>query len=207
MINNIEWIFFDIGSTLIDESKAYEHRIKDAILGSQITYDRFYNTMIRFYKQNKKGDLEAIKLYNLKLPAWHSEDEILYPRTIDCLKLLNQKYKIGIIANQPFGTKSRLKTFGILQYIDLIISSAEEGVAKPDLKIFEMALKRSGCKAENTIMIGDRLDNDIKPAKSIGMKTIWIKQGFSKFYTIKTEKEVPDYIVNDLNELYDLLGK
>ena len=89
----------------------------------------------------------------------------------------------------------------------LIISSAEEGVAKPDLKIFEIALKRSGCKAENTIMIGDRLDNDIKPAKSIGMKTIWIKQGFSKFYTIKTEKEVPDYIVNDLNELYDLLGK
>lgn len=38
MINNIEWIFFDIGSTLIYESKAYEYRIKDAILGSPITY-------------------------------------------------------------------------------------------------------------------------------------------------------------------------
>lgn len=34
------------------------------------------------------------------------------------------------------------------------------------------------CKPENAVMIGDRIDNDIVPAKQLGMKTIWIKQGF-----------------------------
>ena len=38
MFNNIKWIFFDIGSTLIDESKAYEHRIKDTVNGTNISY-------------------------------------------------------------------------------------------------------------------------------------------------------------------------
>ena len=35
----------------------------------------------------------------------------------------------------------------------------------------------AGCQAENAVMIGDRLDNDIAPAKKLGMKTVWIRQG------------------------------
>ena len=58
----------------------------------------------------------------------------------------------------------------------IVIASAEEGVSKPDRRIFEIALERSGCKPENAVMIGDRIDNDIVPAKQLGMKTIWIKQ-------------------------------
>jgi HAD superfamily hydrolase (TIGR01549 family) len=64
---------------------------------------------------------------------------------------------------------------GILQYIDLVIASAEEGVAKPYRRIFEIALNRANCIPEQSVMIGDRIDNDIIPAKAIGMKTIWIK--------------------------------
>ena len=51
----------------------------------------------------------------------------------------------------------------------------------PDRRIFEIALERSGCKPENAVMIGDRIDNDIVPAKQLGMKTIWIKTGIWKF--------------------------
>lgn len=204
MLNNIKWIFFDVGSTLVDESKAFRHRIDDAIAGTSITYDQFYDTMINYYKQNKKGDLETIKQYALNKTAWHKEDEMLYPDTINCLKLLNQKYKIGIIANQSFGTESRLKTFGIWEYIDLVIASAEEGVSKPDLRIFELALDRANCHAENAAMVGDRLDNDIAPANSLGMKTIWIKQGFAKFSTPVTELETPNYTANNLNDVCNI---
>lgn len=44
-MNNIQWLFFYIGSTLVDESAAYEHRIKDTVRNSSISYERFYNTM------------------------------------------------------------------------------------------------------------------------------------------------------------------
>ena len=49
-------IFFDVGSTLVDESKAYQHRIEYAIAGADITYQQFYNTMRNYYQQNQKGD-------------------------------------------------------------------------------------------------------------------------------------------------------
>lgn len=61
-----------------------------------------------------------------------------------------------------------MRNHGILKYIDLVVASAEEGVAKPDLRIFEIALKRSGCPAEYAVMAGDRIDNDIVPAKKMG---------------------------------------
>lgn len=86
--------------------------------------------------------------------------------------------QLGVIANQSLGTSERLENLGVRKYLDLIIASAEEGVSKPDRHIFEIALERSSCKPENAVMIGDRIDNDIVPAKQLGMKTIWVKQGF-----------------------------
>ncbi len=50
--------------------------------------------------------------------------------------------------NQSLGAEKRLKEFGILQYIDLVIASAEEGAAKPDKRIFEIALNRAACKPQ-----------------------------------------------------------
>lgn len=154
---------------------------------------------------NKKGDLETAKQLGVPLPKWHTEDEILYPDAAQCLKTLSRKYKIGIIANQELGTKERLQQQGILQYIDLVIASAEEGVAKPDEKIFKIALQRAACKSDNAIMIGDRIDNDIIPAKKLGFHTIWIKQGFGQYWNITKEEETPDYTVCSLSELCDIL--
>lgn len=123
----------------------------------------------------------------------------------ECLKRLRARYKIGIIANQSMGTKSRLKAFGVLEYIDLVIASAEEGVAKPDMRIFQRALDRAGCIPQNAVMIGDRLDNDIAPANAIGMKTVWIKQSFGRYSTPQNEKEKANDIVNNLNDVCRLL--
>ena len=145
MKKNISWLFFDVGSTLIDEQFAYKHRLQDIAEAANTTYNKVYDTAMEFYRQNKKGDLETAKQFGFPLPKWHTEDEILYPDAASCLKTLSRKYKIGIIANQELGTKERLQQQGILQYIDLVIASAEEGIAKPDEKIFKIALKRAAC--------------------------------------------------------------
>ena len=205
MFDNIQWLFFDVGSTIIDEHLAYEHRMREIADLAKITYYNVYEMAMEFYKQNKKGDLETAKLLGVELTKWHNEDEILYEDASQCLEILSSRYKIGIIANQLLGTKERLEQHGILQYIDLIIASAEEGVAKPDKKIFEIALERSKCKPMEAIMIGDRIDNDIIPAKLLGMHTIWIKQGFGQYWEIKSEAEKADYTVYNLMELCDIL--
>ena len=204
-MDNIKWIFFDIGSTLVDESKCYEKRYAETIENTNITYEEFENKVIEFAKQNLKGDHEAVKYYNLTLPKWHKELEILYPEAKAVLMVLKEKnFKLGIIANQSLGSEERLRNWDVLEYFDVVIASAEEGVAKPDLKIFEIALERAKCKSQNAVMVGDRLDNDILPANKIGMKTIWIKQGFGKYSTPQNEYEKADFVVSNLSEILDV---
>lgn len=195
---NIKWIFFDIGSTLVDESKAYEHRLKDAIAETDISYEQAYNKVVEIAKQN---NAEPIKALGLPLTPWHSEYEIINPKAEDCLKLLHKKYKIGIIANQPPGTAERLKKYGIYEYIDLVISSAEENIAKPDLKIFKLALDRAKCSPQNAVMVGDRIDNDIVPAKALGMRTVWVRQGFGGLSTPQNEAETADLTIQNISEI------
>lgn len=202
IMENIKWLFFDMGSTLIDESKAQEHRIREVIAGTDITYEQFMEKKIYFAKQNKPADLETIKYYGLTKTPWHKEDEFLYPDAEICLRKLHKSFKIGIIANQSLGSEERLKKYGLLETIDLVVASAEEGVAKPDVRIFELALERAGCSADEAVMIVDRLDNDIVPANKIGMHTIWIKQGNWRFASPVLDLEKPEMEFDNLTELY-----
>ena len=59
-MEHIEWVFFDVGSTLVDESLAYENRMRIIAQRAGVTYEYVYETAIKYYKQNKKGDLELI---------------------------------------------------------------------------------------------------------------------------------------------------
>ena len=205
ILANIKWIFFDIGSTLVDESVAYQNRIERTIAGTNVTYDDFYNKMVEISKYNQSGYNKALEAYGLKMAPWNSDDEFVYPETENCLSELSKHYKIGIIANQNLGSEERLEKFGLLKYIDLVIASAEEGVAKPDLRIFQIALDRANCKPEEAVMVGDRIDNDIIPANKIGMTTVWIKHGFGGYAELKEIEEHPDYTINNLNDLLNLL--
>ena len=200
-----QWLFFDVGSTLVNENKAYEARIKTAIAGKDISYQEFYDKMLSYFRKNKKGDLEALSFYGLERPAWRTDLETLYPQTKEILEQLGPEYKLGIIANQLPGLEERLKDFGILDYFSAIFSSAEFGLAKPDPAIFRLALQKTNCLPHQAIMIGDRLDNDIVPAKRIGMKTIWIKQGFSRLAQVKNLEERADWTVKKLTDVLPIL--
>ena len=204
MDSHIEWLFFDIGSTLVDEQVAYERRIYDMIRDTDIPYPVFLQKMIDYFSENKKGDIEAARELHLNVPAWHSEAERPYPDARACLETLAKTYRIGIIANQPPGSEARLAQFGLLPFIEVIAASAEEGVAKPDYRIFQAALRKAKTQPHKAMMIGDRLDNDIRPAKALGMGTVWIKQGFSAYASVRSDAEQPDYTVGSLTELMNI---
>ena len=200
-----DWLFFDVGSTLVDETRAYEHRIRDAIEGTDVTFEQFSEKREYFARQNLRGDLEAINFFGLKTTPWHHEDEVLYPDTVRVLEYLHDKgYNIGVIANQSPGTEERLRGWGLMKYISVVAASAELGVSKPDKRIFRYALETAGCSAGNAFMIGDRLDNDIYPAMEMGMKTVWVRQGFSVYQQLDETKAPPDHIIDSLSEMMDI---
>ena len=54
------------------------------------------------------------------------------------------------------------------------------------------------------VMVGDRLDNDIRPAKNLGMKTVWIRKGLSMYQNKDLGKNVADWIIDNLSDLLDI---
>ena len=202
---NIKWIFFDIGSTLVDETEAYDHRVIDMIKETNITFSDFDSKRIELAKEGFDGNSEAIKFFNLKKTPWHSEDEKPFDDALEILELLKIRgYNLGVIANQVMGTSQRLEAWGMLKYFDVVASSAELGVAKPNKLIFEKAFELVGCQPENAVMVGDRLDNDIIPAKSLGMKTVWIRKGLSLQQNIDFGINVADWIIENLSDLSNI---
>jgi len=201
----IKWIFFDVGSTLVDETKAYDHRALDAIAGTNITFQEFDEMRIDLARQGLDGNSAAIKHFGLTKTPWHSEDELPYTDAESTLAHLFQRgYKLGIIANQKLGTSERLESWKLRQYFDIIVASAEIGYAKPDLRIFEKALELAGCTAQECVMVGDRLDNDMHPAKAVGMTTVWIKNGLAKYQNAKLGMGIADYSIERLSDLLSI---
>lgn len=205
-MNAIRWVFFDIGSTLVDEEEAYNHRIRDMIQGTSVTYEEFSEKRIQYAKEGYNGDQKAIEYFGLKKTPWHSEDEVPFDDCAETLQALcDRGYQLGIIANQKPGAKDRLDTWGLGQYFSVIASSAELGVSKPYSEIFLQALAMADCRPENAVMVGDRLDNDIHPAKELGMKTIRIRKGLAIYMKPSCEAEIPDYTVDSLSEIIRIL--
>lgn len=200
----MKWLFFDLGSTLVDESDVCESRCRFAAEQAGIDLREF---MDRVYEEARKSATpikSAAQTYGVELPKWDNSLEKLYDAADHVLSKLHGKYKLGIIANQALGTQERIDHWGIGKYFDVVVASAEAGFAKPDLQIFTMALEEANCEPTDAIMIGDRLDNDIIPAKKLGMKTIWVRQANAVYQSIEDESQRPDAIVDSIEELIEV---
>lgn len=201
-----KWIFFDVGSTLVDETEAYDHRVRDMIAGTDISFSAFDRKRIELAKQGFDGNSEAIRQFGLKKTPWHSEDEQPFEDASETLKALKERrYHLGIIANQVAGITQRLEAWGLLQYFDVVGASAELGVAKPDQLIFEKTLELAGCQPQDSVMVGDRLDNDIRPAKALGMRTVWIRKGLSVYQPVDLGKNIADWVIDHLSDFKKII--
>lgn len=199
------WLFFDMGSTIMNETPAMEKRIRDSITGTHITFGEFAEKMAEFRAMNQREDLAAFAYFGIKPTPWPRDTEVPYPDAKTVLDTLKKRgYRMGIIASQPLGSAQRLARFGLRDFFEVICASAEEGVDKPDPELFRRALVRAGCAPHDAVMIGDRTDNDVAPAKSLGMQTVLIRQGYGGHDVIHHEGEIPDATVDHLTELLEI---
>lgn len=202
----IKWLFFDLGSTLIDESDCEAYRFSDLLKQSNLLSEEALTEKYSYYIGKGQSPYKKIvKEFNMNSTKWPLHLEKLYPEVPYVLEQLVNKYHLGIIANQSLGTEDRLIQYGIRKYFDVVISSSEVGCAKPDLEIFKIALSSAGCLPSEALMIGDRLDNDIEPAGSLKMHTLWVKQGLFAEANLESIKNKPEMIVNSISEILNYL--
>ena len=201
------WLFFDMGSTIMDETPAMEKRIRDSLVGTDISYETFTAKMAEFREMGLREDHAAFAHFGIPMAPWPKGTEIPYPDAHTVLTTLRDRgYRLGIIANQPLGSEARLAGFGLRDCFEVICASDEEGVAKPDPEIFRRAITRAGCNPAESVMIGDRTDNDIAPAKALGMQTVLIRQGYGGYSVVHHAGEEPDHVVDSLGELLEIFG-
>ena len=217
-LRGITWLFFDMGGTLNDETeqeKAMVAAARDALVaeGIHVSCDDIYRLMIdasiayqtphrEAFRQltNSQEQFERVRVaspYPAKLAH-------LYAGVPEMLAALSGKYRLGVIANQGAGMEQWLTHLGIHQYFSVFAGSRDVGLAKPDQAIFRWALDAAGCAPSEAVMIGDRLDNDIYPAKSLGLSTVWVKQGIAAYQTPKSVDYMPDYTIERITELAKL---
>ena len=202
MLYHIRWIFFDLGSTLIDETAADRRRIREMIEGTEVTEEMFCEKRLEMIRQGLSGDSAMIAFFGLTKTPWHSEDEKPYPDAEPTLAALRQRgFRLGVIANQNPGTEKRLTDWGLRPYFDMVAASSELGVAKPDPEIFRWALKQADCSPQNAVMVGDRMDNDIAPANRLGMHTVRLLRGLGAFHEPQSPDEQPEHTIYELAEL------
>lgn len=201
----LKWIFFDLGSTLIDETDCIEFRVAETLKQAGApSKEEFYRQMEYFASVNMLPYKDAVKKFGLEKVRWLKELEKLYPESQEVLQSLHGRYKLGIIANQSAGTEERLVQFEIRNYFDVVVASAEAGVAKPDKRIFELALSQAGCSACEACMVGDRLDNDITPATEMGMSTVWVRQGWFGMGNVDLARFKPNFTVESISDVSEL---
>ncbi len=208
------WIFFDVGNTLVDESEAHERRnmqLSNALATKGISISRqdvdqammraameFAPRLIRRALEMLIGrGAECEELLNEI--RYDKKYEHPYPRTHELLNHLSLRFKIGVIANQSRGTLERLTSYGLAKHVSVCLSSTEEGLSKPDPAIFDLALARARCAPSNAVMVGDRIDNDISPAKQAGWNTVRVLQGYARFQQPRYAHELADHTVNSID--------
>jgi HAD superfamily hydrolase (TIGR01549 family) len=101
--------------------------------------------------------------------------ESLFPDTLPALQTLQARgVPLGIISNYGTGLLDLLLQFDLTLYFDFAIVSAHEGLAKPDSRIFEMALQAAGVTANQALYVGDNVTDDIEGANRVGMEAVLI---------------------------------
>jgi putative hydrolase of the HAD superfamily len=117
--------------------------------------------------------LDPAGLAQLQADFWSGDrrDDAL----IAFIRSLRPAFKTGILSNAwSDGRRIIAEQFGLADAVDDIVISAEAGIAKPDRRIFELALARLGVQSTEAIFVDD-FPRNIEGARAVGMQTVHFK--------------------------------
>jgi FMN phosphatase YigB (HAD superfamily) len=124
----------------------------------------------------------------------------------EVIRSLRKTYSLGVITEgASIYQRELLKNTQLLNFFDYIIISEETGFHKPDPKLFQIACDSADVQPFETVMIGDRIDWDIVPSKTIGMQTILFTQDSRYYDEERSDNSCIDAIAPDYLTIQSLL--
>ncbi|CAH1264619.1 HDHD3 [Branchiostoma lanceolatum] len=124
--------------------------------------------------KSKALDAVAKQLFDEFSGGKHWE---VYPQTKEALENIRDKgVKLGVISNFDERLQEVLVDLDLCRLFDFVLTSVDAQVAKPNCRIFEIALQLAGAEPSETVHLGDNLELDVKPALCLGMHAIWINR-------------------------------
>lgn len=102
-----------------------------------------------------------------------------YPGAEELFRTLHESgIRIGVGTDMTAYIQYRkLEELGLSPYVDMVVTSEEAGVEKPDSKFFGLCVEKAGCLAEECAFIGDNLKKDVQGSIDAGLRGIWYSQG------------------------------
>lgn len=197
---------FDVGETLVDETRVWgmwadvvgaPRLTFMAILGAVIArggaHTEVFEAVGSSHWREHRDELEAAY-------GGFSEGD-LYPDVRSAMDALRAKgYRLAIFGNQPAHRTAELRALNLPA--EVIAMSSEMRVAKPSPDFFARILELLGNPTPGSVaMVGDRVDNDVRPAMAAGLRAIWIRRGPWGRIQELPEGTQPALIVESLDEL------
>jgi HAD superfamily hydrolase (TIGR01549 family) len=180
----IRAVWFDVGETLIDESREYgtwadwlgvPRHTFSAVFGAVIALGGDYREVFQHFRPGFDLRAERQARLDLGLGEYLSGHD-LYPDARPCLQALRDAgYFVGVAGNQTARAGRFLRELNLP--CDVLATSDEWGVEKPGAAFFDKMAAVSGHARSETAYVGDRLDNDITPAAQAGLFTVWLRRG------------------------------
>jgi HAD superfamily hydrolase (TIGR01549 family) len=214
-IMTIRAVFFDVGETLIDETRSWarwadwlqvSHLAFFAALGATIERNQHHRRVFEIFRPgfDHKHEQEARVQAGA---AYEFTQDDLYPDVRHCLATLRAEgYVIGLAGNQPARAEELLAGFGLP--VDVIASSARWGIDKPDPAFFARIVSASGVRADEIAYVGDRLDNDVLPATAAGMLAVFLRRGpWGYIHASRPEAERAHTHIDSLDQLPDVVRR
>ncbi|MBI3855105.1 MAG: HAD family hydrolase [Planctomycetes bacterium] len=151
-------------------------RLDDAELVRTSTDDRrwrlYFETIFRFCGVT---DADLIRAVIDELHAIHRVNnlwEIVPPDVAPALEKLRPRFRLSVISNANGTVREKLRRVGLLGFFETVLDSHEEGIEKPDPRIFRAALERTGARAAQSLYIGDMYHIDVAGARAAGMEVV-----------------------------------
>ncbi|WP_433560622.1 HAD family hydrolase [Nocardia sp. CA-151230] len=211
----IRAVVFDVGETLVDETREYgtwadwlgvpRHTFV-SVFGAVIASGKDYRETFQIFRPGFDLTVEREARAEAGRPETYGEED-LYPDVRTALsKLQDMGVWVGIVGNQTVRSGRILRSLDLPT--DFIATSDDWGVEKPSTAFFEKVVEVAPCEAGQIVYVGDRIENDIAPAKAVGMRTAYIQRG--PWGWIQRDKpevaELSDWKIHDLHELPEIVA-
>ena len=210
----ITTVVFDVGETLVDETRHWGEWA-DWMDVPRLTFFAALGAVIE-RGQHHRRVFELLRP-GFDVPAAEAERRAagwryrfvpgdFYPDALPCLAALRAKgLRIGLAGNQPEAAEAALREAGI--EADFIASSARWGVEKPSPAFFARVIEAAGRPAGEIAYVGDRLDNDVLPAKAAGLTAVFLRRGpWGVLHALRPGAAQADLRLESLHGLAEALG-